>query len=304
MNDFETCVGMVFGQLTVLSVFRDSKGALKCRCLCDCQTLTEVYWSNLKAGRTKSCGCQEKANRRKFKDITGQRFGKLTAISPTEKRKGGSVVWKCECDCGNVYYQSERNLVRKFSKHCGCKKRSMENPDFRDLTDQRFNRLTALYPTEKRTSGGSVIWHCICDCEKEVDVSETALVHGGQVSCGCRVSEVGKELTTHLHFVDGTCVEFLKRKQRSDNTSGYTGVYKTKNGKYRAGITFKQTRYYLGTYDTFEEAKQIRQAAEKQYHQSFVTSYEKENSEGNQDAVHRAYPADFVHPYSSGFRIS
>jgi len=273
MNDYETHIGMRFGQLTVQAMFRDPKGAMKCRCQCDCGNLKEVYWHNVKAGRTKSCGCQEEANRRKFRDITGQRFGKLIALSPTEERKDGNVVWKCRCDCGNLYYQNGRNLVRGFSKHCGCEERSGNPAEFRDITDQKFNRLTALFPTEKRTSSGSVIWHCICDCGKETNVSETALVHGSQISCGCRMQEVGKELAGYLHFIDGTCIEFLKRKQRSDNSTGYTGVYRTGNGKYKASITFKKTRYYLGAYDTFEEAKQVRQNAELRYHQPFLEEH-------------------------------
>jgi len=273
VKNYETCIGMVFGQLTVLAVFRDSRRAVKCHCRCDCGNLTEVYWHNVKAGRTKSCGCREEANRRKFRDITGQRFGKLTALSPTKERRCGNVVWECRCDCGSLYYQTGRNLVRGFSRHCGCEKRSGKSAGFRDLTNRRSNRLTALYPTEKRTSGGSVIWCCICDCGKEAEVSETALVHGSQISCGCRMQEVGKELSGHLHFIDGTCIEFLKRKQRSDNRTGYTGVYRMENGRYRAGITFKKTRYYLGTYDTFEEAKQERQNAELRYHQSFLEEH-------------------------------
>jgi len=36
-------------------------------------------------------------------DLTGQRFGKLVAIEPTEKRVSKSVVWKCLCDCGNYH---------------------------------------------------------------------------------------------------------------------------------------------------------------------------------------------------------
>ena len=40
--------------------------------------------------------------------------------------------------------------------------------------------------------------------------------------------------TERLHHVDGTCVEWLeKRKHRSDNSSGFQGVSKTGNGKYR-----------------------------------------------------------------------
>jgi len=120
---------------------------------------------------------------------------------------------------------------------------------------------------------GPVVWHCLCDCGKEADVSETALVHGSQISCGCRVQEVGKELSNYLHFIDGTCIEFLKRRQRCDNKSGYPGVCRMKNGKYKAGITFKKIRYYLGTYDTFKEAKQERQKAELHYPQSFLKEH-------------------------------
>ena len=36
------------------------------------------------------------------KDVSGQRFGNLTALRPTEKRVGSSVVWEFMCDCGNV----------------------------------------------------------------------------------------------------------------------------------------------------------------------------------------------------------
>lgn len=270
MTNYEARVGMIFGKLTVLTIYRNQKGMLKCICQCDCGNQTDVYWHNLKSGRTKSCGCGEEANRRAYRDITGQRFGKLTALSLTEQRRNGNVVWKCQCDCGNLYEQTVRNLVRGYSTHCGCEKKQGFQVELRDITNQKFNYLKALFPTEKRTCSGSVIWHCSCDCGRETDVSETALVHGGQISCGCRMQEVGKELSNYLHFIDGTCVEFLKRKQRSDNTSGYTGVYPLQNGKYRAEITFKKIRYYLGTYNSFDEAKQERQNAEKHYHHSFL----------------------------------
>lgn len=42
------------------------------------------------------------------KDITGQRFGRFTALYPLEKRdKGGYVIWVMRCDCGNT---EERSL--------------------------------------------------------------------------------------------------------------------------------------------------------------------------------------------------
>lgn len=46
----------------------------------------------------------------------------------------------------------------------------------RDLSGQKFGRLTALYPAEKRDKRGSVYWHCKCECGNEVDVSLSGLV--------------------------------------------------------------------------------------------------------------------------------
>jgi len=50
------------------------------------------------------------------------------------------------------------------------------------------------------------------------------------------------------------------------NTSGYTGVRKTKNGRFWAGIKIAPYKHLgLGTYDTFEEAVAVRRAAELKY---------------------------------------
>jgi hypothetical protein len=56
----------------------------------------------------------------KFKDITNRRFGRLVAMEPTEERRGGSVVWLCECDCGNFPKVSSTNIVKNTARSCGC----------------------------------------------------------------------------------------------------------------------------------------------------------------------------------------
>ena len=59
----------------------------------------------------------------KILDITGRRFGRLTALFPTEKRdQNGSVYWHCLCDCGNTSDISEAKLVHGNYKSCGCLK--------------------------------------------------------------------------------------------------------------------------------------------------------------------------------------
>jgi len=54
-----------------------------------------------------------------FKDLTGQRFGKLIAIKPTDKRKDKCVIWLCKCDCGNLY-ETKSNALIFGRKSCGC----------------------------------------------------------------------------------------------------------------------------------------------------------------------------------------
>ena len=52
-------------------------------------------------------------NTAKCKNLAGQRFGKLVVLSPTEKRMdNGSIVWRCQCDCGNTAEVSARRLTR------------------------------------------------------------------------------------------------------------------------------------------------------------------------------------------------
>lgn len=53
----------------------------------------------------------------KFIDLTGQKFGRLTAI---EREKGSK--WLCECDCGNIKIVSAEHLKCGHTKSCGCLK--------------------------------------------------------------------------------------------------------------------------------------------------------------------------------------
>lgn len=57
----------------------------------------------------------------KIKDLTGQKFGLLTVVRKTDKRKNRRVVWECKCDCGteNVYVSSQ-DLTAGDTVSCGC----------------------------------------------------------------------------------------------------------------------------------------------------------------------------------------
>lgn len=124
-----------------------------------------------------------------IKDIAGQRFGHLTAIRPSEERQHGHVVWECRCDCGNTVFLRRGRLIEGSSISCGC----LKNTNALDITGQKFNRLTAIRPTDKR-SGRSVVWECKCECGATTYVSVGSLKSGSTKSCGCTWKERGKDL--------------------------------------------------------------------------------------------------------------
>lgn len=56
----------------------------------------------------------------KFKDLTGQKFGRLTVIKKVENNKQGQIKWLCECDCGNSAVVLGGSLKNGATQSCGC----------------------------------------------------------------------------------------------------------------------------------------------------------------------------------------
>lgn len=79
-----------------------------------------------------------------FVDLSGQRFGRWTAIecSARAKRPGQQTKWKCRCDCGTVkkavLYHA---LTNGGSKSCGCLKREIASRpnSVRQLHKREYN---------------------------------------------------------------------------------------------------------------------------------------------------------------------
>ena len=56
----------------------------------------------------------------KAKDLTGQRFGRLTAIECVGRNKSRAAMWKCLCDCGGEITVPSVDLKRGHTQSCGC----------------------------------------------------------------------------------------------------------------------------------------------------------------------------------------
>lgn len=119
-----------------------------------------------------------------YKNLTGQRFGNLVALEPTDKRVGSRIVWKCQCDCGNTAYADIDALCKGDTKGCGCL-RTIENK----LLGKRFGRLLVIKRTERKSNDGCYYYICECVCSKKTEILGTSIIKGRSRSCGCLRNE-------------------------------------------------------------------------------------------------------------------
>lgn len=144
-----------------------------------------------------------------FNDLTGERFNNWVILTrDIEKEneykirtgKKGSSQWICKCICGTVKSLPVGNLTTGKSKSCGCIRKTP--PNFKDLTRQKFNRLSVINrakPIKEQT-----FWNCICDCGNKLIVQSGKLTSGHTKSCGC----LQKEKANETHFNDLTGQKF------------------------------------------------------------------------------------------------
>lgn len=155
--------GQRFGQLVALKLEYRENGQSYWRCKCDCGKETVVWLGALRTGKTKSCGCLGKKNlenihKNNIIDLKGQRFGKLVALYPLEKRMGSYVGWHCKCDCGAEVDVRSTSLINGHTISCGCARSAGEEyisnilnenniSFFRNyyFQDCKFNNVSPLY---------------------------------------------------------------------------------------------------------------------------------------------------------------
>jgi hypothetical protein len=121
----------------------------------------------------------------KFKDLTGQRFGRFLVIKQLDKRKNKQIMWLCKCDCGKEKEVRGNILRRGQSKSCGCFQRERASEaNLKDLTGHRFGKLVCI-KLHSKDKEGKYKWLCLCDCGNQKIVPSNSLQSGKTNSCGC-----------------------------------------------------------------------------------------------------------------------
>lgn len=165
-HNFKDLTGMKFDYLTVKEFNNKTQ---KWVCECECGNIKEIRAGHLNIrSRFHSCGC---VNSKKFIDITGKKFGKLTAISYNKE----DLTWTCKCDCGKLVRKKSGHLRSDLVKSCGC----LSEENFDDITGKKFGKLTAI------KYNGNNKWLCHCDCGNQLTATGYDLRYNRVISCGC-----------------------------------------------------------------------------------------------------------------------
>ena len=175
--------GQKFGKLTARYILPKSEWLRERTtwfCTCECGGTTKVVAGDFAKGSKTNCGCMSTTVK---KDLTGKRFGMLTAIHevPNEERtQKNKVMWECLCDCGNTTTAVSSSLVNGIRTSCGC-----DTITYNDLTGQKFNMLTVVGKTANRSHSRQIMWLCECACGRTTQVRSDSLTRGEKYSCGC-----------------------------------------------------------------------------------------------------------------------
>ena len=146
-----------FGKLKVIervSTYADRRTRWLCQC--DCGNTCIVLSQVLRKGLQKSCGCSKK------KDISGIRYGNLTAIERTDKYieipgHSKKYLWKCVCDCGEIVYRLPEKLRDNVNSACDkclterVVKAMNDNAGFIEGT--QLNKISSTKPLKTSKSG-------------------------------------------------------------------------------------------------------------------------------------------------------
>ena len=219
----------------------------------------------------------------KFKDLTGQRFGRLT-VKHLLFKKNSRFYWLCICDCGNECVRQSYLLKNKKTKtkSCGCyvyefaKSRKVYNEiiEHDDCIEIIINDSSALVDKEDYPKVKDYHWRI----HKNYAVtkvysnskSKSLWMHKvimGNFDKGFDIDHINRNPLDNRK-PNLRVVTHYQNKQNlglnKNNSSGYRNIsFDNKTGLYQASFCYKYKRYSVGMYKSLETAIQKLNAKRK-----------------------------------------
>lgn len=224
-------------------------------------------------------------------DITGQKFNRLLVIKRVENNEHGESRWLCRCTCGKEKIVVGRYLKSNHTQSCGCL--------HKELGAKRIYKFSKKYNTYDLsgkygigyTTKGYPFYFDLEDYDKIKDVCWhlTKLKYIGGHFQGKLVLLhafiLGKKSKMVIDHINHNTADNRKENLRicshrqnrmnhkiyKNNTTGYSGVRFCKaSNKWTAHISVNYKTINLGTFESMEEAVDVRKKAEKKYFDKFA----------------------------------
>lgn len=211
-------------------------------------------------------------------DLVGQEFGLLTVVERVENSKTGQARFRCSCTCGGETISYGASLRRGESKSCGCLRleaiskvnlthghnvgriSSKTRNSWRGMKERCDNPKNSHYPMY----GGRGISYT-----PEWKFFQSFLDDMGERPEGMTLEriDVNEGYSKENCKWDSLSNQAFNINIKSNNKSGRSGVWPSRNGlRWLAFIGKLGKSHYLGTFDTFEEACEVREKAELEYY--------------------------------------
>lgn len=141
----------------------DKSGNVRWLCECDCGKQKIVNSNNLRAGKTRSCGCLQKERATQYlatqnENMLNQQFDQLTVIERAGIKSNGQQLWLCRCECGGQKEFTTNSLKRGVATSCGCSKRKAMLDANKSLNAQRVDNVV-IPSLKKRVSKNNTSGH-------------------------------------------------------------------------------------------------------------------------------------------------
>ena len=228
---------------------------------------------------------------RKYEDLEGLRFGRLTVISQDKDYISPSGVkmrkWICRCDCGTIKSVLEGFLKTGNTKSCGCLWREKSKNGLRRSMDTCGNEIRIEDGIAYiKLSNSEEEMMCNEDDLNKIKNYRWRLSDKGYARCVITINGKRKTVFAHRMIINakkGKIVDHINRnrldnrrdnlrtvdikassinrKLKDGNKTGYAGVYK-RNDYWTAMITMEGKWKTIGHFNTFEDVVDARRKAE------------------------------------------
>ena len=202
----------------------------------------------------------------------GVKFNRLTNLGESHRDNG--VIYNWLCDCGNVIKHSAHNIKKGSTKSCGCLREEIAGHKIgnHNMTGTKeHNTWCGIRNRTNHRHKSTRRWYYdkgVKVCKSWLESFENFYQDMGDCPEGYtldRIDPDGDYCKENCRWASYEMQSINKGSFRN-NTSGVKGVtFDKKNGKWKAYIYSNNKMIYLGLHENLEDAKRVREDAEKTY---------------------------------------